>query len=167
MELVLRPAVPQDLDLLRYWDEQPHVIASDPDSDWEWETELYRNPPWREQLMAEVGGKPIGFLQIIDPMLEDSHYWGDIGPDLRAIDIWIGEADHLGQGWGTQMMQMAMRKCFEPPQVKAIIIDPLVTNKRAQRFYQRLGFRYQGDQLVQGDWIALHRIERQQWEALT
>lgn len=167
MQLVLRKARPDDLSLLRYWDEQPHVIASDPDSDWEWETELLKDPLWREQLIAEVSGKPIGFLQIIDPHLEDSHYWGEIEPDLRAIDIWIGEADYLGQGWGTKMMKIAMQKCFECTQVKAIIIDPLVTNKRAQRFYQRLGFKYQGDKLIQGDWIALHRIERQQWEALT
>ena len=35
MDLVLRKATPGDLQLLRHWDEQPHVIASDPDSDWE------------------------------------------------------------------------------------------------------------------------------------
>ena len=164
MQLVLRNAKPEDLQLLRYWDEQPHVIASDPDSDWEWETELLRDPPWRSQLMAEVEDKPIGFIQIIDPALEDSHYWGDVEPNLRAIDIWIGEVDYLGQGWGTLMMKEAMTRCFAEDQVKAIIIDPLVSNQRAHKFYQRLGFRYLGDRLIQDQWIALHRIERHQWK---
>ena len=63
----LRPATPDDLELLRRWDEQPHVIESDPNDDWGWEQELARDPDWREQLIAEVDGTPIGFIQIIDP----------------------------------------------------------------------------------------------------
>ena len=30
----LRAATPADLELLRRWDEQPHVIASDPNFEW-------------------------------------------------------------------------------------------------------------------------------------
>jgi len=63
----LRPATAADLDLLRHWDEQPHVIASDPNDDWHWEIELDRTPDWREQLIAEINGRAIGFIQIIDP----------------------------------------------------------------------------------------------------
>ena len=74
----LRPATVNDLTLLRHWDEQPHIIASDPNDDWGWEIELKRTPDWREQLIAEIDGRPIGFIQIIDPALEDSYYWGDV-----------------------------------------------------------------------------------------
>jgi hypothetical protein len=92
----LRPATLEDLDLLRRWDEQPHVIESDPNDEWNWEYELTRSPDWREQLIAEVDGRAVGFVQIIDPALEESHYWGDCPAHLRAIDIWIGEAsDHM------------------------------------------------------------------------
>lgn len=84
MELILRPANLDDLPLLHRWDEQPHIIASDLD-DWGWEVELARNPPWREQLIAELGGRPIGFIQLIDPQEEETHYWGDIGPNKRAL----------------------------------------------------------------------------------
>ncbi len=65
--ITLRPATIDDLPLLLHWDEQPHVIESDPSDDWEWEIELLRNPDWREQLVAEADGRPIGFIQIIDP----------------------------------------------------------------------------------------------------
>jgi aminoglycoside 6'-N-acetyltransferase len=74
----LRPATIEDLELLRYWDTKQHVIDCDPDSDWNWEVELNRNPEWREQLIAVLQGKPIGMIQIIDPFLEETHYWGSI-----------------------------------------------------------------------------------------
>ena len=70
----LRPATIDDLALLRLWDQQPHIIAAKTDEDWGWEVELARSPAWREQLIAELDGRPIGFIQIIDPALEDSHY---------------------------------------------------------------------------------------------
>jgi aminoglycoside 6'-N-acetyltransferase len=56
----LRPATLADLELLQQWDEQAHVIASDPNSDWGWEVELDRRPDWREQLIAELDGRPCG-----------------------------------------------------------------------------------------------------------
>lgn len=78
----LRPATPADLALLQYWDEQLHVLASDPNDDWGWEVELSHNPDWREQWIAEIDDRPIGFIQIVDPAREESHYWGEIAPNL-------------------------------------------------------------------------------------
>ena len=158
--LILRPATPQDAKLLRDWDDRPHVLQSDPDSDWEWETELARTPDWREQLVAEVDGVPIGFMQIIDPAREDSHYWGDVPANLRAIDIWIGEEAYLNRGYGTQMMRMALERCFADPAVTAVIIDPLASNVRAHRFYERLGFRFVERRTFLGDDCFVYRLER-------
>lgn len=138
----LRPASIADLPILLDWDKQQHVIDSDLDGNWNWETELLHEPPWREQFMAELDGRPLGFVQIIDPAEEETHYWGDVPPDLRAIDIWIGAAEDLGKGYGTIMMQLAINNCFSTPSVNAILIDPLATNVRAHRFYERMGFRF-------------------------
>lgn len=160
----MRDATPADLHLLRAWDEQPHVIASDPNSDWEWEIELQRRPPWRTQWIAVVGGREIGFVQIIDPAAEDSHYWGDCGPGLRAIDIWIGPPDALGRGHGTTMMVAAITACFADPDVTAILIDPLIGNTDAIRFYRRLGFEFVDERDFAGDLCAVHRLSRTAWE---
>jgi aminoglycoside 6'-N-acetyltransferase len=136
------------------------VLASDPNDDWEWEVELARSPDWREQLIAEVDGRPIGFVQIIDPAREDSHYWGDVPASLRAIDIWIGEESDLGRGYGTEMMRLALARCFAPPEVTAVLIDPLASNERAHRFYRRLGFRPIERRRFGADDCLVHRIDR-------
>lgn len=162
--IILRPANFNDLALLRRWDEQPHNIESDPHDDWGWETELLKNPGWREQLIAELDGRPIGFVQIIDPRREESHYWGaEVEPNLRAIDIWIGEADDLGRGYGTVMMRQALERCFAAPEVSAVIIDPLASNTKAHRFYERLGFRFVERRRFGEDDCFVHRLDRAEW----
>jgi aminoglycoside 6'-N-acetyltransferase len=156
----LRPATPADLELLRQWDEQAHVIASDPNSDWGWEVELGRSPDWREQLIAELDGRPIGFIQIIDPQHEESHYWGDVPANLRAIDIWIGSESNLGKGYGTKMMALALARCFDDPSVSAVLIDPLASNTRAHRFYERIGFRFLERRRFGDDECLVYRLDR-------
>jgi aminoglycoside 6'-N-acetyltransferase len=160
----LRPATPDDLQLLRHWDEQPHVISSDPHDDWQWEAELGRACDWREQLIAEEDGRPIGYLEILDPYRDEEHYWGEVPPNLRAIDIWIGEAADLNRGYGTRMMRMAIERCFADPSVTAIINDPLAANTRAQRFYERLGFRFVERRQFALDDCFVYRLERTDYE---
>lgn len=159
-----RDATLRDLSLLQHWDNQPHVIASDPNDDWEWQTELGEKPEWREQLIAELNGRPIGFVQIIDPLLETSRYWGDVPANLRAIDIWIGEEKDLGKGYGTQMMKLAIERCFRNEQVAAILIDPLETNVKAHRFYERFGFEFVEKKTFGQDHCLVYRLDRQDWE---
>jgi len=138
----LRSATRDDLPLLLRWDSEPHVIAATgADGAFDWETELPRIVPWRQILIAEVDGRAIGIIQIIDPAEEETHYWGDAESNMRAIDIWIGEERDLGQGHGTEMMRLALDRCFADAPVNAVLIDPLASNVRARRFYERLGFR--------------------------
>jgi aminoglycoside 6'-N-acetyltransferase len=160
----LRPAIPADLSLLRHWDRQDHVVAASGNDGWfEWEAELPRDPDWRELLIAEIDGRPVGMIQIIDPAEEETHYWGDVEKDLRAIDIWIGEEADLGKGYGTQMMRLALQRCFANPLVKAVLIDPLATNTRAHRFYERLGFRPVGRRMFGNDDCLVYRLKREAW----
>jgi aminoglycoside 6'-N-acetyltransferase len=163
---VLRRAVPADVPLLRHWDQQPHVIAASGDDDsFPWETELARDVDWRELLIAEEGGRPVGVMQIIDPAREETHYWGDCEENLRAIDIWIGEAGDLGKGYGTEMMRLAIDRCFAAPDVTAILIDPLASNARAHRFYERLGFIAAERRTFGTDDCIVYRLGRTAWRA--
>jgi aminoglycoside 6'-N-acetyltransferase len=162
--ITLRPAVPADLQL-QHWDRQPHVVAANPNDQWDWEAELARSPGWRELLIAELDGRPLGCVQIIDPAREESHYWGDVPPGLRAIDIWIGEAADLGMGHGTVVMRRALDRCFAEPDVAAVIIDPLASNTRAVAFYERLGFRAVERRQFGPDDCLVMRLDRADYAA--
>lgn len=163
-EIILRDATIDDLKLLAYWDRQDHIMASDPNSDWNWEVELARSPAWREQLIAMVNGIAIGFVQIIDPAKEDSRYWGEAPGNLRAIDIWIGEKENLGKGYGTQMMRLALQRCFMQREITSVLIDPLETNLRAHKFYEGLGFKFLEKRIFGEDACLVFKMDRSDWE---
>lgn len=160
----LRHASIDDLSLLMFWDAQPHLIAADPNSDWNWKEELAQTPPWREQLIAELEKEPIGFVQIIDPAEEETHYWGQVEKNLRAIDIWIGLEKNLRKGYGTIMMSLALKRCFANPNVTAVLIDPLDNNIRAHRFYEYMGFVFLEQRSFDEDDCFVYRLLRSDWE---
>lgn len=170
----LRPATPADVPVLQAWDREPHVIACSSDrpdlevafDGIDWPEELAAASPVSFHLIAEVDGRPIGAMQVCDPHLEPSHYWGEIELGLRAMDIWIGPADALNRGYGTQMMTLAIEAAFADPTVKAVIIDPLNTNTDAHRFYRRLGFEEVGRQVFNDeDDCLVMRLDRAAWAA--
>jgi len=158
--VTLRPATPADSAQLRRWDRQAHVVAAKGDDDWHWETELARQPDWREQLIAEIDGRPIGFIQIIDPAREETHYWSCTKPNRRAVDLWIGEKSDLGRGYGTEMMKLVIERCFADQAVVAVLADPLKTNTRTHRFYERLGFQFSVERCFGKDSRFVYRLAR-------
>lgn len=160
----LRHATLQDLPILEYWDLQPEIIESDPNDNWNWEYELTRSPEWREQLIAELHGVPIGFVQIIDPAKEESHYWGNVVNNLRAIDIWIGEKQNHGKGYGSVMMKLSLDRCFNNNEVTAVLVDPLESNVRAHRFYRRLGFEFLEKRKFGDDHCLVFQFDRKSWQ---
>lgn len=162
-EITLRLANINDLETLVHWDKQQHVIDADPDDDWNWAYELQRFPEWREQLIAELNGRPIGCIQIIDPALEETHYWGNVAQNLRALDIWIGDTSDLGKGYGTEMMRQTIERCLKNENVKAILIDPLTSNTAAIRFYERMGFEFLEERLFGESHCSVYQLSRERW----
>jgi aminoglycoside 6'-N-acetyltransferase len=174
MPVKLRPAIMADVPDLERWDAEPHVIAavtdvSDAVQAFEgayWPSELAMQSDVFQYYIAELDGRPIGAMLIIDPHLEPTHYWGEIEPNLRALDIWIGEADCLGKGHGSEMMRAALDLCFADSAVTAAIIDPLASNTRAHRFYQRLGFKAVERRILpENSDCLVHRMTREDWMA--
>lgn len=164
MAITLRRATLADVPLLEHWDSQPHVITcSGSDDTCDWREELSLNVDWYECIIAELHGRPIGVIQIIDPAEEETHYWGNCGPDLRAIDIWIGKLEDLGKGYGTEMMEQAHERCFACETVKAILLDPLVNNEGAHRFYERLGYQRIDHRMFGEDDCFVYQLTRSDW----
>jgi len=153
-----------DAALLSHWDKQKHVIDADPNGDRDWTVELKYKPEWRQLLIAELDYRPIGFIQVIDPEKEETQYWGKAGSGIRAIDVRIGESSDLGKGYGTLMMKEAIAQCFDNDAVDTILIDPLETNDRARKFYERMGFKFVENRRFNEDNCAVYRMMRNEWE---
>lgn len=162
----LRRATSDDIARLEHWDEQPHVQAcyGEDDGDWPWAEEIDRQDAYQEIFLGEVDGRPVGVVVIIDPANEPSHYWGDIEPGLRAIDIWLGEASDLNRGFGTRLMTLAIEHCFAVSSVHGIVIDPLLSNVDALRFYKRLGFVEEGVRVFESEPCQVCRLSRAAWD---
>jgi aminoglycoside 6'-N-acetyltransferase len=171
-EVTLRPARLDDVPWLELWDKDDDVIACSSDDPSatvafggiDWHDELTAQGEHSEYVIAELDGRPIGAMQIIDPHLEPTHYWGEIAPNLRAVDIWIGAPANRGRGYGKAMMRLALARCFEDPRVTAVVIDPLASNERAHRFYRRLGFMPVGRRRFGDDDCLVHELTRERWE---
>lgn len=143
MPVTLRAATSDDAPMLKMWDLDDAVgYSGGEDDNYDWDYELPRVTSWREFLIAEVDGYPIGMVALIDALREESHYWGeDVLEGTWAIDIWIGNEEHRSQGFGTDMMKQALGRCFNIHGAHLVLIDPLQSNFRAIAFYRRLGFQ--------------------------
>lgn len=171
--VTLRGATSADVVWLERWDDDPDVVACTTDdpsatvafSGADWAQEIAAQDEHSQYFIAELDGRPIGAMQIIDPHLESTHYWGEIAPNLRAIDIWIGTPEDRGRGYGTEMMRLALTRCFADARVTGIVIDPLASNVRAHQFYRRLGFKPVGRRTFGDDDCLVHELSRRDWEA--
>lgn len=166
IQINFRNALPADQTMLERWQKEPHVMEGVPDEYWDWETELSRSPDWREQLIAEHLGRPIGFVQIIDPALEETHYWGEVESNQRALDIWIGNKNDLNKGFGTAIMKSVLDRCFSHPNVRSIIIDPLLSNIEAIRFYERFGFCFLKERVFDNHLCGIYKLPRTDYERI-
>jgi aminoglycoside 6'-N-acetyltransferase len=171
-QLVIRVATQADVPTLARWDADPGVIActtDDPSAKQAfpgavWPDEIAANSNLTCYYIAELDGRPIGAMQVIDPHCEPTHYWGDIEPNLRAVDIWIGNSADRNMGYGALMMGAVIDACFADPAITAIVIDPLRSNTDAHRFYRRLGFKPLGRRLFNDeDDCLVHRLDRADW----
>jgi aminoglycoside 6'-N-acetyltransferase len=162
----LRHATVVDLPLLREWNDLPHVKTATGNEgalpgEHDWMAEWF--PPlkgWLEMLIAELDGRPIGVVQIIDPAADETHYWGEVENGLRALDIWLGSPADMGKGHGSEIMQQVIARCFAESEVDAILLDPLAENTRAHIFYERLGFLPIGRQMFGEDDCLVYRLDR-------
>jgi aminoglycoside 6'-N-acetyltransferase len=153
----------EDVAWLVRWDDDPDVAAAigGRGADWyDWPAELVRDVRWRELLIAEEDGRPIGFLQLVDAGEEESQYWGDVEPGTWALDIWIGSPHDRGRGLGAAAMKLALHRIFDQHGAEVVVIDPAVDNRRAIAFYEQLGFERVGTREFGDDECLVMRMTR-------
>lgn len=151
---------PDDYALMVRWRNEPHVAR------W-WENDDDPTPTTLERIVERYGprtdddadttsclieleGRPIGYVQF--------YPWGayedvvrDMGFEILdgtfGIDIFIGEPDVVGLGYGSRIVDLLSRYLFAERAASRIAIVTALDNHVAQRAYERAGFRKVGEVL--------------------
>lgn len=115
-------------------------------------------------------GRPIGAADLRDINLEDGH---------AAFGIMIGEKSEWNRGYGTEALYAICDFGFGQLRLERIELDVYAPNTRAQRSYEKAGFRLEGTlrhahfadgqfldvlrmALLRDEWLALERPKS--WE---
>ena len=90
--------------------------------------------------ILEHDDTPIGYMQYY--AVEEM---GESGPEadgpVLGIDLFIGEPDLWDRGIGTRALKMLVEYLFSDLHAVRVVIDPIVTNERAIRCYEKSGFK--------------------------
>lgn len=134
-----------DLRVVRYWLMEPHVV------DW-W------TPPTEEIAIMENekrdpranvlryvvshNGREFAFIQIYD-VAGEGEFWADNpqGPGAYGIEQFIGDAQMIGFGHGTNFIKGFVAQLREQKEIHRIIVDPAPDNVPAIRCFSQVGFR--------------------------
>lgn len=87
-------------------------------------------------------GDEIGYIQYypINPDTSNiSDYQGMEG--IYGLDQFIGESEFWNKGIGTMIITSTVAFLFNEKKVSTIIMDPMTSNKRAIKCYEKCGFR--------------------------
>jgi len=95
--------------------------------------------------ILEYKERPIGYLQYFRIEAEEYKVSEIINLQTYSspygIDLFIGETNHWNKGVGTKLLLAGLRYLFEYENADVIFIDPLTSNKRAIRCYEKCGFK--------------------------
>ena len=91
--------------------------------------------------IAVIAGEPIGFIQSYVALGSGGGWWEqETDPGTRGIDQFLANADQLGRGVGSTMVNAFVERLFKDAGVTKVQTDPSPDNVRAIRSYQRAGF---------------------------
>jgi RimJ/RimL family protein N-acetyltransferase len=171
--IYLRPAERSDLPLFVSWladaETKRHLSLRSPLS-------LAMEEKWFEQVVEHQGrdryhfvicliddGRPIGVADLRELNLEDGH---------AAFGIVIGEKGEWNRGYGTEALNAICDFGFGQLRLERIELDVYAPNKRAQRSYEKAGFRLEGTlrhgHFADGEFLDVLRLAllRDEWQAL-
>jgi GNAT superfamily N-acetyltransferase len=112
------------------------------DEDTWWEVRSGRYAAWLDEpqsflLIADDADRAIGYALVSFHDRDDSHTTGDRFAELQSL---VTTPDRRGEGIGTRLLHEVYRQ-VRARGAEEMMIGVLATNERAQRLYEREGFR--------------------------
>jgi aminoglycoside 6'-N-acetyltransferase len=135
-----RPALRQDLPLLRAWLRTPEVARwwGDPDKQAALlESDL--SEPLMVMRIVSLDAHPFAYAQDYDVGSWPQPQFAELPNGSRAIDAFIGEPAMVGRGHGAAFLRLLAER-LRNEGAPMIAIDPDAGNLRARRAYRRAGF---------------------------
>lgn len=94
--------------------------------------------------LAWIGPRPAGYLQVYHANAEEFWDGHELPVETFGLDLFIGEAELVGRGWGPRLVRLMLRRLFAMPEVARVHIDPDPANAAAIRAYEKAGFHALG-----------------------
>ena len=130
--------------LLRRWLRQPHVREWWGDPEQELKLIAHgKDDDGTEGFAIVLDDAPVGYIQSWMPSQFDNEGWEQgLSPDVRGIDVFIGETSALGNG--VAIISAFVHRLFTEGH-DHLVIDPDKQNRRAIRAYEKVGFVRYGE----------------------
>ena len=131
----------RDSDQLLRWLAQPHVAKWWGDAGRAMQHARECAPESQALIVAD--GTPVGYLCWQEPAKEEleTANLADLPGRLVDIDIFIGDADLLGQGVGSGGLRLLLARLRRDPSIAFAGLGTAVSNTNAIRCYEKAGFR--------------------------
>jgi aminoglycoside 6'-N-acetyltransferase len=139
MGYVFRPMTAADLPMIRRWLETPDVVRwwGDPDEQYELVSGDLVHPDM-DQFVVSLDSRPFAYMQCY-ALSTWNQGFGVQPPSTRGIDQFIGDADMIGRGHGSNFIREFVDDRMRQG-IPRIVTDPDPVNLRAVRAYQKAGF---------------------------
>lgn len=99
-----------------------------------------------DRWIVYVASEPVGYVQRYWTAQSSDGWWEDQrDPGTVGIDFFIGEANRIGQGLGTQIISACVDMLMSDPRVTKVISDPSPLNPRSIRCLEKAGFKNVGE----------------------
>lgn len=144
-EVTLRPARPEDWDLLRRWVARSDVSAMlGPPSAAEATIALAMSDPQGLCRIVENDGRPAGYAQAVDAGLWNEALPREIGPGSFDVALFVGEPELRGQGIGRRALDLLAAEVFSTTLALALAVVVPLRQEAAVRVYEKAGYRWRG-----------------------
>lgn len=147
-ELRLRKLLESDIPLMSRWLSDPRVLEFYEGRDRPHDEDMIREHYWApdrddiSQCIVEWRDRPIGYQQFYPSYVSEKGAYGyQPEDDVWGMDQFIGEPELWNQGIGTILVRLVATHLKARAPDRVVTTDPLVTNPRAIRCYEKAGFQ--------------------------
>ena len=140
----LRAMGPDDAEALWRWNHDPDVMRFMDDG---YAQHVGRVRTWLEERPSNAYGDVLfGIETLADGRLIGLIRLRDAEPETGCaeLDIYIGEKDHWGKGYGTDAVRAVCRYGFDKMRLHKVSLTVVAGNDGARRAYEKVGFVVEG-----------------------